>query len=86
MKSSLYVYNGWCFVFSIKQKHYLYTRCIKVNVWNPMNEMDMSQALKNSEFEVVDSKIRRFITYYRCCVEPFPDIKVSVANITLQLT
>ncbi|KAF6033220.1 hypothetical protein EB796_008474 [Bugula neritina] len=50
----------------------------QVNVWNPMNEMDMSQALKNSEFEVVDSKIRRFITYYRCCVEPFPDIKVYI--------
>ena len=39
--------------------------------------MDMRHALKNSEFAVVDSKIERYQTYYDCCIEPYPDIKVS---------
>ncbi|XP_067932983.1 acetylcholine receptor subunit alpha-type acr-16-like [Watersipora subatra] len=50
----------------------------QVNIWNKMATMDMTHALKNSEFEVIDSKIKRFITYYDCCIEPYPDIKVYI--------
>lgn len=47
-----------------------------------MTKMDMTHARTNSEFQVVDSSVRRYITHYDCCIEPYPDIKVSLVMIS----
>ena len=60
------------------------TLSIQVDVWNTMEMMDMNHYQKNSEFEVVNSSVRKFITYYDCCLEPYPDIKVSSSKIIVK--
>lgn len=45
-----------------------------------MTEMNMEHHQANSEFQVVGSRVKRYITHYDCCAEPYPDIKVSVTG------
>jgi len=45
-----------------------------------MDTMDMTHALKNSEFEVVETRVKRNVIVYDCCIEPYPDLKVCPAT------
>lgn len=50
----------------------------QVNIWNLGDKLDMSRVVRNSEFDLVDSKVIRNITMYDCCIEPYPDVTVRV--------
>nr|XP_042902633.1 neuronal acetylcholine receptor subunit alpha-2 isoform X2 [Parasteatoda tepidariorum] len=51
---------------------------LQVDVMNRTSEVDLSNYVPNGEWELLDARIVRNVVYYSCCVEPFPDVTITL--------
>lgn len=50
----------------------------KVNVTNKTNNVDLENYVPNGEWELLDTKLVRMISYFPCCPEPYPYVSVTL--------
>ncbi|XP_077999687.1 neuronal acetylcholine receptor subunit alpha-7-like [Glandiceps talaboti] len=43
-----------------------------------LSKADMSPYMSNGEWDLVDVPVERYVEYYDCCTEPFPDLRFTV--------
>ncbi|XP_076347952.1 neuronal acetylcholine receptor subunit alpha-10-like [Tachypleus tridentatus] len=51
---------------------------LQVDVTNRTSEVDLSNYVSNGEWELLEARIVRNVVYYSCCVEPFPDVTITI--------
>ena len=51
---------------------------IQVNVTNKTNNVDLENYVPNGEWELLDTKLVRMISYFPCCPEPYPYVSVTL--------
>lgn len=45
---------------------------------NRTAEVDLSNYVANGEWDLLEARIVRNVVYYSCCVEPFPDVTITI--------
>ena len=51
---------------------------MQVNVTNKTNNVDLENYVPNGEWELLDTKLVRMISYFPCCPEPYPYVSVTL--------
>ncbi|CAG0890050.1 unnamed protein product [Darwinula stevensoni] len=50
----------------------------QVNLLRDTEEGDLTNYVKNGEWDLIEMKVERSVQYYSCCSEPYPDITYTI--------
>ena len=76
MEKNIRLKRNWN--FKVPNNNRSFMNHFKVNVTNKTNNVDLENYVPNGEWELLDTKLVRMISYFPCCPEPYPYVSVTL--------